>query len=1064
MASVEPGSDLAIVGMAGRFPGAPDIGAFWRNLRDGVESITFWDDETLRAAGIAEDTLADPGYVRAASVLDGVEHFDAPFFGYSAREAALIDPQQRLFLQTCWHALEDAGYGPGDTNGTVGVYAGSALSTYLLHNVLAGRVVGSIAETLDLLITNDKDYLANRVSFKLGLGGPAVAVQSACSSSLVAVHVAGQALLEGECDIAIAGGSAVRLPQPTGYLWQEGLIFSRDGHCRPFDAGATGTVFGSGVGAVVLKRLEDALADGDHIEAVIRGTAVTNDGGAKVGYTAPGVDGQVRAMAAALGAAGVDPATVSAVEAHGTGTPLGDPIEVTALNRVFGARTDRRGYCALGSVKSNVGHLDTAAGVSGLIKAVLQLRHRQLVPSLHFEKPNPEIDFTNSPFFVNTELRDWNVTDAPRRIGVSSFGMGGTNAHLVLEEAPEPTPAAPPQRERQVIVLSGATAAALDTAAADLAGALAQPDAPALADVAYTLQRGRSPQRYRRVVVAGETADAVAALGGAATDRVHSGPALQQPRVVFMFPGQGSQYPGMGRELYESEPAYRTALDRVCADLAPHLGSDLLSVLYPGDGIDPDTAAKRLQRTDLAQPALFAVEYATAELLRSWGVAPDAMIGHSVGEIAAACLSGVLDRADAARLVAVRGRLMQQQPSGAMLSVALTEDEVRPLLGPAVALAAVNGSELCVVSGPEGDIAAVEQVLAEHGAQCRRLHTSHAFHSPMMGPVLEPFGTELAGLRLSAPGVPYVSNRTGTWASGDETTDPAYWVGHVRDTVRFGAGIELLTDHDAPVLVEVGPGRTLGTLARQVQRTATVLQTMPHPGEPEAEQDLVLRTLGRLWAAGVEVDFDRLHGQPRRRVSLPGYPFARRRYWIEPGRTERVGLGDVETLTQADPVDEQDFAADFDERSGIHTSYVAPRDDRERLIAGIWQELLGVTAVGVDDNFIELGGHSLLATRVVARVSEAFSAPLTLREMLANPDRGGGGRTRRRTPRRVPGTRATYPAYRRRSPHPTSSTNPSRWPRSSRRSGSAGSAAWRAATSPRTCTGRSRRARSTWTG
>ncbi|MFC4149883.1 beta-ketoacyl synthase N-terminal-like domain-containing protein, partial [Micromonospora mangrovi] len=416
--------DIAIVGMAGRFPGAPDVATFWRNLRGGVESVTFWDDETLRAAGISDETLADPAYVRAASVLDGIEHFDAAFFGYHAREAALIDPQQRLFLECAWHALEDAGYAPGAVDATVGVYAGSALSTYLLGNVLAGRVAGTIGETLELLVTNDKDYLPNRVAFKLGLGGPAVAVQTACSSSLVAVHVAAQALLEGECDVALAGGAAIRLPQPSGYLWQEGLIFSRDGHCRPFDAAATGTVFGSGVGVVVLKRLEDALTDGDHVEAVIKGSAVTNDGSAKVGYTAPGVDGQARAVATALGLAGIDPATVTAVEAHGTGTPLGDPIEVTALNRVFAPRMRRRGGIALASVKSNVGHLDTAAGVTGLIKAVLQLKHRELVPSLHFDKPNPEIDFTDSPFRVTTELREWTVDDVPRRIGVSSFGMG----------------------------------------------------------------------------------------------------------------------------------------------------------------------------------------------------------------------------------------------------------------------------------------------------------------------------------------------------------------------------------------------------------------------------------------------------------------------------------------------------------------------------------------------------------------------------------------------------------------------------------------------------------------
>ncbi|MEO3777936.1 amino acid adenylation domain-containing protein [Micromonospora sp. B11E3] len=977
-------NDIAIVGMAGRFPGAPDIGAFWRNLRAGVESITYWDDETLRAGGVPAETLADPRYVRAASVLDGIEEFDAAFFGYHAREAALIDPQQRLFLECSWHALEDAGYAPGAIDGTVGVYAGSALSTYLLNNVLAGRVAGTIGETLELLITNDKDYLPNRVSFKLGLGGPAVAVQTACSSSLVAVHTAVQALLEGECDVALAGASAVRLPQPSGYLWEEGLIFSRDGHCRPFDASATGTVFGSGVGVVMLKRLEDALADGDHVEAVIRGTAVTNDGSAKVGYTAPGVDGQARAVATALGIAGVDPATVGAVEAHGTGTPLGDPIEVTALNKVFASRVRTRGGIALGSVKSNVGHLDVAAGVTGLIKAVLQLKHRELVPSLHFDKPNPEIDFDASPFAVNTELREWTATDSPRRIGVSSFGMGGTNAHVVLEEAPTPAPLPAPARAAQVITLSARTPEALDAAGAALAAALAEPDAPPLPDVAWTLHRGRAAARHRRTVVAADAAEAAAALADPA--RTVTGTAVDRPRLVFLFPGQGSQYPGMGADLYATEPAFREALDAVADDLAPHLGLDLRTVLFP-EGGDPAEAARRLESTDLAQPALFAVEYATAALLRSLGVTPDAMIGHSIGEITAACLAGVLDRADAARIVATRGRLMAAMPSGAMLSVALGEDDARELLTPALSLAAANAPELCVISGPHDDVAALERVLAERGVQHRRLHTSHAFHSAMMDPVLDPFAAELAGTRFAAPTVPFVSNRTGEWITDREATDPAYWAGHVRDTVHFGASVALVAGPDA-VLLEVGPGKTLGTLARQVSREATVLASLPAPGDPPAGPHPGPTLLARLWAAGVDVDLEAVQGGARRRVSLPGYPFQRRRYWITPDAGAGAGTLDLAGLGGADEPT-ADSAAALDGRPNVQTPYVAPRDDRECLVAAIWQDLLGVAPVGVDDNFVELGGHSLLATRVVARVNEAFGVRIGLREMLASPTVAG---------------------------------------------------------------------------
>ncbi|MGB2570898.1 amino acid adenylation domain-containing protein [Micromonospora citrea] len=977
-----PSGDIAIVGMAGRFPGAPDVSTFWRNLRAGVESITFWDDDTLRAAGVSAETLADPRYVRAAAVLDGIEEFDAAFFGYHPREAALIDPQQRLFLECAWHALEDAGYAPGALDATVGVYAGSALSTYLLGNVLAGRVAGTIGETLELLITNDKDYLPNRVSFKLGLGGPAVAVQTACSSSLVAVHVAAQALLEGECDVALAGGAAIRLPQPSGYLWEEGLIFSRDGHCRPFDAAATGTVFGSGIGVVVLKRLEDALADGDHVEAVIKGSAVTNDGSAKVGYTAPGVNGQARAVATALGIAGVDPATVTAVEAHGTGTPLGDPIEVTALNRVFASRVSGRGRIALGSVKSNVGHLDTAAGVTGLIKAVLQLKHRELVPSLHYDQPNPEIDFDGSPLRVNTELREWTVSDAPRRIGVSSFGMGGTNAHVVLEEAPAPAPVPPPAGATQVITLSARTPQALAEAGAALAATLAAPDAPPLADVAFTLRHGRVGHRHRRAVVAADAAEAAAALTDA--QRGATGVAVDRPRLVFLFPGQGSQYPGMGAELYAEEPAYRAALDAVAEDLAPHLGLDLRTVLHPAADVDAAEAARRLESTDLAQPALFAVEYATAEMLRAAGVTPDAMIGHSVGELTAACLAGVLDRADAARIVAARGRLMAAMPRGAMLSVALGEDDVRPLLSPTLALAAANAPELCVVSGPDADVAALAATLTERGVAHRRLHTSHAFHSPMMQPVQAPFAAELDRVHLAPPTVPLVANRTGTWLSDREATDPAYWAAHVRDTVRFGDAVALVADPDT-VLLEVGPGSTLGTLARQVDRRATVLATLPGPGEPSTGAHPGPALLGRLWAAGVHVAL--APDGPRRRVSLPGYPFQRRRHWISPGGG--AAALDLATLPGAVEVPAADPAEQHTGRPHLRTPYVAPRDDRERLIAGIWQDLLGITDVGVDDNFVELGGHSLLATRVVARVSEAFGTRIGLRDMLAAPTVAG---------------------------------------------------------------------------
>jgi amino acid adenylation domain-containing protein len=999
--SAGDGGAVAIVGLAGRFPGAADVVAFWRNLRAGVESITFYDDETLRAAGVSEELLRDPHYVKAAAALDGVDLFDAAFFGYNAREASVLDPQQRLFLECAWRALEDAGYAADHFDGSIGVYAGGGLSSYLLANLLAGRTPGSAAETLELLVTNDKDYLASRVSYKLGLDGPAVVVQSACSSSLVAVHLACQALLGYECDLALAGGVAVRLPQPSGYRWQEGLIFSPDGHCRPFDADAGGTIFGSGVGVVALKRLQDALAGGDHVEAVIKGSAINNDGSAKIGYTAPGVEGQARVIANALGVAEVDPGTVTAVEAHGTATQLGDPIEVAALTRAFAARTSRRGYCALGSVKSNVGHLDSTAGVAGLIKAVLQLKHRELVPSLHFRRPNPEIDFAATPFRVNTELREWAPDGAPRRIGVSSFGMGGTNAHVVLEEAPAPGPApgpppAPAVRPVQLLPLSARTPAALDAATAELAGALAGgTGAPDIADVAYTLQLGRRSFRHRRVVVCEDTAAAAEALGRRDPERVSSAAAAERPRMAFLLPGQGSQYPGMGAGLYRAEPRFRAEVDAGAEALRPELGLDLRAVLFPRDG-DGD-AARRLEQTELAQPALFVVEYALARLLESWGVVPEAMLGHSVGEIVAACLSGVCPVEDALRLVAARGRLMQRMPPGVMLSVGLSEDELRPLLPQTVSLAACNAADLCVAAGAEAGIAELERALDAREVGHRRLHTSHAFHSAMMEPMLEPFAAELAGLRLSPPKRPYVANRSGRWVTEQEATDPGYWVAHVRDPVRFGDGVRLLAEEGFDVLLEVGPGRTLGTLARQSVRRATVLSTLPHPGEQRPEQAFLLAAVGRLWLAGIEVSFSALHqGQRRRRVALPTYPFERRRYWIEPRapasggtRPDPPTVGEAEDAEAVAPAEAGLPLAGMDQRPSLPNDYVAPSDQRERRLAEIWQELLGVAPIGVHDSFIELGGHSLLATRVVERIRAELGVRVPLRRMLEQPTVAG---------------------------------------------------------------------------
>jgi acyl transferase domain-containing protein len=878
------GLEVAIIGMAGRFPGAPDLDRFWQNLRDGVESVRSFTDEELIAAGVDPDLLRHPRYVRARPTLEEVESFDAFFFGFSPREAELLDPQHRLFLECSWQALEDAGYAAERYGASVGVYGGTCINTYLTH--LRGSLSqNDSAGRLQILLGNDKDYLATRVSYKLGLEGPSVSVQTACSTSLVAVHLACQGLLGGECDLAIAGAVAVRTPQETGYLYAEGEIFSPDGHCRTFDAEARGTVFGSGVGVVVLKRLADALRDGDPVRAVIKGSAINNDGAVKVGYTAPRVETQAKVIRAAQRAAEVDPGTISYVEAHGTGTPLGDPIEVAALKKAFGTVGGRRGFCALGSVKTNLGHLETAAGIAGLIKTVLALQYRQIPPSLHFERPNPALELDGSPFYVNTRLAEWVADSAPRRAGVSSFGIGGTNAHVVLEEAPAPPPPAPSTRSAQLLLLSARTPTALAAASRNLGRYLSAQPESALADVAFSLQAGRRTFACRQALVCRDTADAAQALETLDPTRLET--SVQEPTerpLAFLFPGQGAQYAGMTEGLYREEPVFREQIDLCAGRLAPLLGLDLRALLYPA----PENAAdvgRRLQDTAFTQPALFAVEYALAQLWMSYGCQPAAMLGHSLGEYVAACLAEVFPLAEALDLVATRGRLMQDLPSGAMLAVPLPEEETRRLLGRELSLAAVNGPGLCVVAGCDEAVAALADELRARGLEGRRLASSRAFHSRMMDPILEVFARQVRKVRLQEPRIPFVSNLTGGWIRPGEAVDPDYWVRHLRRTVRFGEGLTHLFSDPARILLEVGPGTTLSTLARRhADRPAQQIVLSSLPRERDGAQDMpaLLTALGRLWLAGAPLDAERFYSRERRRrVPLPTYPFERQRYWAE---------------------------------------------------------------------------------------------------------------------------------------------------------------------------------------
>lgn len=891
---------IAIIGMAGRFPSARSVEKFWQNLKDGVEAISFFTDEEVLAEGIDRAVLNQPDYVKAKGALEDIEMFDASFFGCSAKEAEVMDPQHRVFLECAWEALENAGYDSERYPGAVSLFAGTSLNTYLMLNLLSNPDVIDLAGFLQTSIRNRTDHLTTRVAYKLNLNGPAVTVQTACSTSLVAAHLACQSLLNYECDMAMAGGVTISVPNKSGYVYQEGGIFSADGHCRAFDAKASGTVSGNGAGIVVLKRLADALADGDCIRAVIKGSAINNDGAVKVGYTAPSVDGQSEVVALAQAVAEVDSDTISYIEAHGTGTALGDPIEMAALKQVFHRSGGRKNFCGIGSVKSNIGHLDVAAGVAGLIKTTLALEHRLLPASLHYREPNPQVDFADSPFYVVDKLSEWKTDALPRRAGVSSFGIGGTNAHVVLEESP-PAGRGGKSRRRQLLLISAKTSSALEAATSRLREYLENNPQTDLADVAYTLQIGRREFEQRRMLVCQDAADAVSALELLDPRRVV--PGLQEPKprpVAFLFPGQGAQYVEMGRELYESEAVFRTQVDRCCDYLAAHLGCDLREVIFPSQGRSAESE-ERLKQTQVTQAALFVIEYALAKLWMQWGVNPQAMIGHSIGEYVAACLAGVFSLEDALTLVAARGKLMQSVPRGSMVVVPRTEKEVRPLLNGGLVIAAVNAPALCVVAGPPEEVEKLVTRLAGQEIVCRPLHTSHAFHSAMMEPVMEALTAEVEKIELRAPTIPFISNLTATWMTARDATDPAYWAKHLRHTVRFSDGVAQLFKEPDTMLLEVGPGRTLMTITRwHPQKAAgqTVLTSLPHPGERGADLEHMLNALGRLWLAGAQVNWEGFYAEEkRRRTPLPTYPFERRRYWIEPAMNILSGHARQPALT-----------------------------------------------------------------------------------------------------------------------------------------------------------------------
>ncbi|BBX16451.1 polyketide synthase [Mycolicibacterium duvalii] len=958
-----PDNAIAVVGMAGRFPGAESVSAFWRNLRLGMESIVDLSEDELLNSGVTEQTLANRSYVRRAALMTGIEEFDAEFFGFTPATARTLDPQHRLFLQAAWHALEDAGLDPGEIESTVGVFGTSSTSGYLLHNLMSqydpSMVIGQGAsfDMVNLSLLNDKDHLATRVAHQLNLRGPAISVATACSSSLVAVHLACQSILNGECDLALAGGSSIRVPHKVGYWYEPGTMVSPTGHCRPFDVRSDGTIFGSGVGVVVLKPLADAVDDGDRIHAVIRGSALNNDGAVKMTYAAPTAIGQAEVIAEAHAVADIDASTVGYVETHGTGTPLGDPIEIEGLRQAFDLAAEKRsGPCYIGSVKSNIGHLETAAGIAGLIKTILCLKHRAIPPTLHYTSPNPELHLDRSPFLVRDEDGPWDW-DGIRRAGVSSFGVGGTNAHIVLEEAPATAPS-PVAGGPQVLLLSARTADALTQARTALSDELAAEDELNLADAAYTLARRRK-EPHRLAAVVDDPQHAVAVLGNDEHDNVFvgQGPEAQTEaaadRVVFLFPGQGAQHIGMARGLYDTEPVFAEHFDACATAFGQELGYDLRAEVFDGAG-------RNLERTDRAQPALFTVEYALAKLIESYGVRPSALAGHSIGEYAAAAFAGVFDLPTAVKAVSMRARLMHASARGVMVAVALSPDAITEYLSDDVDLAAVNDPGNCVVAGSEEAIRTFQARLAEKGIVARRVRTAHAFHSRLMDPVIPEFSAFMSRLTLNAPQITLLSNVTGAPMSAAEATDPTTWARQIRATVRFADELDLLLSDPNRVVVEVGPGGALTSSAVRHPRWSAnhrAVRLMRHQAQNRSDRDTFLLALGQLWAAGVEVDWTPLSGAQPHMISLPGYPFERQRHWIEynagaawlSGRA--AGNGAVTG-------------------PGSAAAATSSKSQMEAALQGIWCQCLGVATVDTTANFFELGGDSLIAISVAMTASK----------------------------------------------------------------------------------------------
>lgn len=963
--------DIAIIGMAGRFPGANNIEEFWQLLAEGREGISFFGDDELDAS-IASSSKNNPAYVKARGIIDGADEFDAEFFGFNPRSVELMDPQQRIFLQLAWEVLEDSGYLPQKYAGAVGVFAGCGYNTYFTNNVLAHPDLVERNGQFNIKLLNEKDYIATRTAFQLNLTGPAVAVYSACSTSLLAIAQAVSSIRDGQCDVALAGAASITSPIKSGHLYEEGSVMSNDGHCRPFDASAAGTVFSDGAGVVLLKSREEAERDGDTIYAVIKGIGVNNDGADKGSFGGPSAFGQAGAITAAINDAGVEASSISYIEAHGTATPLGDPIEIEGLNLAFGDHKQKQ-FCAIGSVKSNIGHLTAAAGVAGLIKTVLAMQHQQIPATLFFNKLNPDINIEDGPFYINSGLKTWK-TEHKRRAGVSSFGVGGTNVHVILEEFENVQAQSSVSRPLSLVTWSAKTESSLATYANILADHISSHKDIYTANIAYTLQSTRADFSSRRFIIAGNRDELIGRLKSEKQDPLaHKKLGEKISEMVFMFPGQGSQYVNMGRELYQHEPVFKAAVDECVALLKDSPQKDIFDIIYPKD-ID-NTSAEKLKNTLYTQPAIFIMEYAMAKLWMSWGIQPTILLGHSIGEFVAAHFAGIFSLEDALKLISERARLVSKIKKGSMLSVRLDAERLETLLLPGLSIAAINSNNLCVVAGRDELVDDFAALLTGKDIPSRLLQTSHAFHSEMMDEIVEPFEQVVKSVKLNPPVKPIISTVTGNWMSEAEATSPGYWAQHLRKTVRFAAAIDTLQEDEGHVLLETGPGNTLATLARQqVTIKSTSIIAGFEKNETTTEYYSVLRALGQLWLNGIEPDWKAFYrNEQRLRVNLPPYAFDNKRYWLEP-------LPAANQVTEI--FETREVPANI-EQNNLQPNLM--RSDRltARLIE-VFEDASGIEidAASVNTNFMEIGFDSLLLTQIAANLKKEFIVPVTFRKLV----------------------------------------------------------------------------------